>query len=146
MILAYWNGHALMASTKKEYYDLYQAQKADPDIGYVLLDNKNYIILDKKVIGYTVNNHRGVKSLKNALKMIDVLGGISVITERPTVEVLVKETENKNKVIITSAPKVDDLVAEGKAKMEEVVAESQVKTAAVRKKRRPVKKTVEQGN
>lgn len=65
---------------------------------------------------------------------------MQVITERPTVEAFIKESDDKVEEVIKSAQKVEELALEGKIKLEEVVAESQVKTTAVRKKRRPVKR------
>ena len=65
---------------------------------------------------------------------------MQVITERPTVEAFIKESDDKVEEVIKSAQKVEELALEGKTKLEEIVAESQVKTTEVRKKRRPVKK------
>lgn len=144
MFLGKWNGLKLVGVKQEEYKNLYQGRKLEDDTAYVIMDNGNYVVHDRDVVGQfhknTIKPNKG-----NMPAWADAAGfGASasrqtVITERPTVEAV-----DKSKVVIKPAAKVDDLAAEGKAKLEEVVAESQVKTAAVRKKRRPVKKVEEQ--
>ena len=140
MFIGKWNGLKLVGVKQEEYKNLYQNKKTEDDTAYVIMDNGNYVVHGRDVVGqFNKNTIRPNKG--NMPAWIDVAGfEVStsrpiVITERPTVEAI-----DKNKVVIKPAAKVDDLAAEGKAKLEEVVAESQVKTAAVRKKRRPVKK------
>jgi hypothetical protein len=134
-----WLGHKMYRVSCEEYKEMYQKQILEENGAYVI-GNDEYVVVGREVVGQHIDGR--IKFNKgNMPAWADATGfGVSanrqvVITERPTVEAI-----DKNKVVIKPAAKVDDLAAEGKAKLEEVVAESQVKTAAVRKKRRPVKK------
>ena len=144
MFLGKWNGLKLVGVKQEEYKNLYQGRKLEDDTAYVIMDNGNYVVHGRDVVGQF---HKNTIKLNKGGVMpawADAAGfGVSenrpvVITERPTVEAI-----DKSKVVIKPTVKVEDLAAEGKAKLEEVVAESQVKTAVVRKKRRPVKKVAE---
>lgn len=122
--------------TAKQYRELYYEGKISNNDGYVITDHSNYIVVGKKVVGRTLNKHRSVSTVSiDQVNWNDVVG-IKVITKRPTVEAV-----NKNKVVVEPAVKVNELAAEGEAKFNAIVAEAQEKTAEVRRKRRPVKKT-----
>ena len=140
MFLGKWNGLKLVGVKQEEYKNLYQSRKLEDDIAYVIMDNNNYVICGRDVVGQFYKNT--IRPNKGTMPAWADAAGFSVsasrqvvITERPTVEAI-----DKSKVVIKPAVKVDDLAAEGKAKLEEVITESQVKAAAIRKKRRPVKR------
>jgi hypothetical protein len=130
VLVGIWKNYRLYAMTAKQYRELYYEGKISNNDGYVITDHSNYIVVGKKVVGRTLNKHRSVSTVSiDQVNWNDVVG-IKVITKRPTVEAV-----NKNSV------KVNELAAEGEVKFNAIVAEAQEKTAEVRRKRRPVKKT-----
>ena len=123
----------------EEYKEMYQKQTLEENGAYVI-GNNGYVIVGREVVGQYAGgsirfNKGNMPAWADAAGFSISVNRQTVITERPTVEAI-----DKSKVVIKPASKVEDLAAEGKAKLEETVAESQVKTAAVRKKRRPVKR------
>ena len=138
MFLGKWNGLELVGVKQEEYKNLYQDRKLEDDTAYVIMDNGNYVVHGRDVVGQfyknTIKPNKG--NMPAWADVVDFGASASrqtVITERSTVEAI-----DKSKVV-----NINDLVTEGKAKLEEIVAESQVKAAAIRKKRCPVKKVVE---
>ena len=95
---------------------MYRKQIIKEDDAYIVGEDK-YIVAGGKVLGQYTSS--GIKLNKGNMP--------TWITERPTVEA------------VKSAVKVEEFAAEGKAKFDAIVAETQEKTVEVRKKRRPVK-------
>lgn len=129
MLIGVWKNYRLYAMTAKQYRELYYAGKISNNDGYIITDHDNYIVVGKEVVGRTLNKHRNVSTVNIGTVNWNDVVGIKVITKRPTVEAV-----NKNTV------KVNELAAEGEAKLNAVVEEGQTKTAEIRRKRRPVKK------
>jgi hypothetical protein len=116
-----------------EYKDMYEAGSLRDDIGYVLIDNGNYIVSKDEVLGQTAERHTRVK--RDVKIGWEKATGI-VITERPSVENLVKEGEQMVKEVQRVVPKAEELASEGSKKLDALVAEG-------RSRRRPRQKAVE---
>ncbi|MBE5925695.1 MAG: hypothetical protein E7270_01865 [Lachnospiraceae bacterium] len=127
MFLGNWAGRKLYGVNCSEYRDMYQTRKLEENIGYVLADNNNYIVVNREVVGQlnqnTVRPNKGKMPAWADAVGFAVASTPVVITERPTVEALA----SKNKVVVKPTP-IDELAAEGEAKLKAVVAEGKVKT------------------
>lgn len=141
MILGVWNNVQLIGVSCEEYKELYRKHEIDTDIAYVLLDNKNYIILNGKVVGYTLSNHSRIKRFNNTDLTWEQLTGFKriVVTERASVEKLASDGEKRLKAVVAEAPVVE---ATGE-QLAKVIEEGQVTMAKVRKRRKPRATTVE---
>lgn len=137
MFVGNWNGIRLETVSAQDYNRDYRSGALKADIGYVISDKGNYVILDNKVIAQTMDNYRRIKMLKaDAFDWKQVTEYVEpkpkkpiVVTERPTVEILAKEGEKKLEAVVAEAP-VAEATGEGLAK---VVEEGQAVVTKVRK-------------
>ena len=112
---------------------MYNTGNLKDDVGYVLIDNGNYIVSKNEVLGKTEERHTRVR--RDAKISWEKATGI-VVTERPSVESFVKEGEQMAKEVQRVVPKAEKLANEGSKKLDALVAEG-------RSKRRSRPKTVE---
>ena len=123
----------MVQKTVAEYKKMYEAGDLKDDVGYVLIDNGNYIVSKNEVLGQTAERHTRVK--RDVRIGWEKVTGI-VITERPSVESFVKEGEQMVKEVQRVVPKAEKLANEGSKKLDALVAEG-------RSKRRSRPKAVE---
>ena len=110
--------------TLAEYKKMYDAGDLRDDVGYVLIDNGNYIVSKNEVLGQTAERHTRVK--RDVRIGWEKATGI-VITERPSVESFVKEGEQMVKEVQRVVPKAEKLANEGSKKLDALVAEGRSK-------------------
>ena len=140
MFVGIWNGIRLETMEAAEYNRDYRAGALKADVGYIISDRGNYVILDGKVVAQTLDNHRRVKTLKadafdwkKITEYVEPKPKVKVVSERSTVEALAKEGEKKFEAVVAETP-IAEATGEQLAK---VVEEGQVAVAKVRKRRKP---------
>jgi hypothetical protein len=135
-----------------EFVQLYEKNIAKD--GYIISDKKNAVIINGQVIGYTIENHRkmmpaqGKKSWQEVFHYVKPKPKVEVISERPTVEAMTAEGNQRLKAVLDEAPvaqasaevKLNELVAEGNKAVEKVIAEGETIRKAMAVAETPVKR------
>lgn len=115
-------GLMLYEVTKEEYLSLREEHKLDIKKGYAV---DNYILCQDKVVARREGNK--VRTINKDIDVNEILG-MTVVTERPTVEKLANEGQEKLYKVVSMGPVVE---ASGEG-LNKVIAESEKSIAKVR--------------